>query len=183
MQQVKKHRDESELVDLLKSKDKAGMEHLYENYTDALYGVILKIVRKADVAEDILQETFVKIWNKIESYSSEKGRLYTWMLNIARNASIDYTRSKEYKKSTKVQSMDFAVHNQTDKRNTIQEDEIGMRELVKNLDPKCKALIDRVYFEGFTQQEVADELGIPLGTVKTRIRKAIMDLRSVFDVK
>jgi len=175
--------DESEFVALLKSRDKKGIEKLYDNYSDSIFGVIFKIVQKEDVAEDLLQETFVKVWKKIESYDSSKGRLFTWMLNIARNGAIDYTRSKHYNKALKVQSIDNAVYNESDARSEIKTDSIGVKELVNSLDPKFKLLIDKFYFEGYTQQEVSDELNIPLGTVKTRIRQAIIELRKVFEQK
>jgi RNA polymerase sigma-70 factor (ECF subfamily) len=173
--------DESEFVSLLKSKDKSGIEKLYDNYSDSLFGVIFKIVKEENVAEDLLQETFIKVWKKIDSYDSSKGRLFTWMLNIARNGAIDYTRSKHYNKSLKVQSIDNTVYNQSDARSEIKEESIGIKELVNQLEPKFKTLIDKFYFEGYTQQEVSDELEIPLGTVKTRIRQAIIELRKVFE--
>lgn len=171
---------EEELVLLLKSKSKEGMEYLYDNYSAALYGVIYRIVSKKEVAEDILQKTFIKVWSKIEFYDSSKGRLYTWILNIARNNAIDYTRSKEHKKSQKVQSLDYTVYNSTSKREVLQTDTIGLTEMVNQLDPKYKELIDLVYFKGYTQQEISEELEIPLGTVKTRVRKGIMQLRAIF---
>ena len=174
-------RDESELVALLKSKSKAGMVRLYDNYSFSLFGVIHKVVKDNQIAEDILQETFIKVWEKIDKYDESKGRLYTWMLNIARNSSIDYIRSKHYKKLSKVQSIDNTVNKQGSSTLGINEDTLGLKELVNKLEPKYKELIDKVYFEGYTQQEVSDELEIPLGTVKTRIRKAILQLKKVFN--
>lgn len=156
------------------------MVRLYDDYSYSLFGVINQIVKDNKIAEDILQETFIKIWEKIERYDSSKGRLYTWMLNIARNSSIDYIRSKHYKKSTKVQSIDNIVGKSQPATNTINENTIGVGEMVDNLDPKYKILIDRVYFKGYTQQEVSDEMNIPLGTVKTRIRSAIKQLKELF---
>lgn len=176
-----KYTDESKLVMLLQSKDKLGIEHLYDNYSHALFGVIYTIVKDTSIAEDILQDSFVKIWKKADKYDKSKGRLYTWMLNIARNSAIDYVRSKHYKKTKKVQSLDYTVHTESSVRSEINEDVIGVAEIVEKLEPKYKELIDKVYFKGYTQQEVSDEMNIPLGTVKTRIRKAIMQLRSVFN--
>ncbi|MEQ8907892.1 MAG: sigma-70 family RNA polymerase sigma factor [Vicingaceae bacterium] len=174
------HSDEK-LILLLRQRDKAGMEHLYDHYSEALFGVIFRIVRKNDVAEDLLQKTFVKIWKKIDFYDDKKGRLFTWMLNIARNNAIDYTRSKEFKKNTKVQSIDYTVYNNTSQRETQKTDTIGLDKIVDDLEPKYKELIDLVYFKGYTQQEISDELDIPLGTVKTRIRKGLQKLRAIFN--
>lgn len=174
-------RDESELVALLKGRSKDGMVRLYDSYSFALYGVINQVVKDKQVAEDVLQETFIKIWEKIDKYDTSKGRLYTWMLNIARNSSIDYLRSKHYKKQTKVQSIDNAVNKQGSTILKINEETIGLTELVEKLEPKYRELIDKIYFKGYTQQEVSDELEIPLGTVKTRIRNAVLQLKKVFN--
>lgn len=171
---------EEELILLLQKRDQKGIEFLYDNYSAALYGIICRIVNSTDVAEDLLQKTFIKIWEKIEYYDSSKGRLFTWMLNIARNNAIDYTRSKEFKKNKKVQSLDYTVYNHSSKREIQKIDTIGLTSLVDKLEPKYKELIDLVYFKGYTQQEVSDELKIPLGTVKTRIRKGLSKLRTIF---
>ena len=82
--------DETELVMLLKQKSKVAFNYLYDNYSRALYGIILKIVETEEVAEDILQDVFVKIWNRIDSYDASKGKLFTWLLNVARNTGYSY---------------------------------------------------------------------------------------------
>ncbi|HVG12982.1 MAG TPA: sigma-70 family RNA polymerase sigma factor, partial [Flavisolibacter sp.] len=88
--------EEGELIALLKNKDEQAFSYLYDNYAGALYGVVKQIVTDLEVGNDVLQEVFVSIWKKIDSYDATKGRLFTWMLNIARNAAIDKTRSKNY---------------------------------------------------------------------------------------
>ncbi|HEY0031415.1 MAG TPA: sigma-70 family RNA polymerase sigma factor, partial [Bacteroidia bacterium] len=92
---------EDELIALLKNKDLVAYNALYDNYSAALYGIITRIVPAEEIAEDLLQEVFIKIWKSIDSYDPKKGRLFTWMLNISRNASIDYARSKQSKIETK----------------------------------------------------------------------------------
>ncbi len=87
---------EDELVALLKSGAANAMGILYDNYSGALYGVIVRIVEKEDAAEDVLQEVFIKIWKNISSYEPTKGRLYTWLVNIARNSAIDSLRVKDW---------------------------------------------------------------------------------------
>ncbi|HNP49634.1 MAG TPA: sigma-70 family RNA polymerase sigma factor, partial [Bacteroidia bacterium] len=87
---------EEELIRLLSNREEKGIEILYDNYSAALYGVIHRIVQQDEIAEDVLQETFLKIWNNFGQYDSAKGRLFSWMINIARNASIDKVRSKEF---------------------------------------------------------------------------------------
>lgn len=139
MKNEKKHRDESAFVALLKSKKKEGMEQLYDRYSESLFGIIYSVVRDLKIAEDILQDTFVKIWQNIDSYDSSKGRLFTWMLNVARNGAIDYTRSKQHKNSFKVQSIDNSLNDPADINNEIKEDSIGMVKLVNEVGFKIQS--------------------------------------------
>src|SRR6478672_10809569 len=107
--------EERELITLLRQKDNGAFSYLYEHYSGALYGIIKQIVADVDLANDVLQEVFVSIWKKIDSYDESKGRLFTWMLNIARNASIDKTRSRSFQQSRQQQTLgdtdviDYAV--------------------------------------------------------------------------
>ncbi len=169
---------EEELVSLLKNKDMVAYNALYDNYSAALYGVIARVVPAEEIAEDILQDVFVKIWKSIESYDKTKGRLYTWMLNIARNSSIDYARSKQSKLDTKIQDIDNSVYEVNKQTSTaMNTDTIGVKEEVVKLKDDYRILIDLIYFKGYTQEETAKQLNIPLGTVKTRVRAAIIELR------
>ena len=93
-------------MNLLKGKDNQAFSYLYDNYAGALYGVVKQIVTDAETGNDVLQEVFVSIWRKIDSYDETKGRLFTWMLNIARNAAIDKTRSKNYQQSMRQQPLE-----------------------------------------------------------------------------
>ena len=178
MQKSKINYTEEELVALLKRKDTNAYSLLYDNYSAALFGVISRVVSVEEIAEDVLQEVFIKIWKNIELYDVSKGRLFTWMLNIARNTSIDYTRSKQSKIDNKLQGMDTAVYEinrHTALENNI--DFIGVKEQVAKLKDDYKILIDMIYFAGYTQEDTAKELNIPVGTVKTRVRAAIIKLR------
>ena len=98
--------DEGELVEMLRLQDRKAFSYLYDNYSDALYGVVLKLVRTEETAQDLLQEIFVKIWKNIAQYDVGKGRLFTWMLNIARNTSIDYLRVNR----PEIQDIESAVY-------------------------------------------------------------------------
>jgi RNA polymerase sigma-70 factor (ECF subfamily) len=132
----------------------------------------------------VLQEAFVKIWKNISNYSREKGALYTWMLNICRNTAIDEVRSKQYNKQAQNQSIDDNIIT-IDASFQVQAkvEQIGLKKIVSELKPEHKELIDKVYFEGYTHDEISKELNMPLGTVKSRIRGAMMELRKVFEVK
>ena len=173
---------EEELVLALRRREKIAAEALYDMYSSSLFGVISRIVNDTATAEDILQDTFVKIWNSFSSYSAEKGRLFTWMVNIARNLAIDKLRSKDFKNQNKNQELENNVTFIDEQRNTVYKPELlGIKELVETLKPEQKSILDLVYFKGYTHVEAADELGVPLGTIKTRLRMAIVQLRKQFN--
>lgn len=177
---------ESVLVEKLLQRDEQAFHWLYKHYSAALYGVLLKIVREEEQAQDLLQEVFIKIWNSTSSYDTQKGRLFTWMLNIARNTGIDAVRAGKAMSrpgSAQTLSTDEAGTFAVDREYAVAPDNpdyIGLREVVQQLRPDRKQLIDLVYFGGYTHEEAADELGLPLGTVKTRIRSALQELKQLF---
>jgi len=169
---------EEELVQLLQQKDQQAFSYLYDNYAPALNAVIFRMVEDQSLSEDILQEAFVKIWNNFNSYDKIKGRLFTWMINITRNLTIDTMRSKGYKKQNKISGDENSVNNLQDTHSGIEKfDSIGMSKQLLNLKPDQRQIIDLAYFKGYTQDEISKQLDIPLGTVKTKIRMAILELR------
>lgn len=173
---------EEELVLSLQHREKIAVEALYDMYSASLFGVISRIINDTAIAEDVLQETFVKIWHSFSSYSTEKGRLFTWMVNIARNLAIDKIRSKDFKNQNKNQEIENNVTFIDEQRNTVYKPELmGIKDLVQTLKPEQKLIIELVYFKGYTHVEAAEELGIPLGTIKTRLRMAILELRKHFN--
>src|SRR5580658_11057301 len=170
---------EQELVVALKERNNQAFAFLYDNYAGALYSIIRQIITdNSELAGDVLQEVFINIWRKIESYDQSKGRLFTWMLNIARNAAIDTLRSKSYQNSQKNQELPDNVYkgasNQTTQQNI---DNIGLKKVLEKLKPEHRVLVELAYFKGFTHEEIAEMMTIPLGTVKTRIRNALLQLR------
>ncbi|MCF6131994.1 RNA polymerase sigma factor [Flavobacterium wongokense] len=174
---------QEELLPLLLRKEERAFTLLYDMYSKSLFSIITNLISDREEAEDVLQEVFVKIWKNIETYNQSKGRLYTWMLNITRNAAIDKLRSKGFNNSQKNLSSDNFVHLLDDSNKlTNRIDSIGLREFVNKLKPKCIQLIDLLFFKGFTQQEASDELKMPLGTVKTQNRNCINDLRNFLKV-
>lgn len=171
---------EEELVVGLKNQDQTTFSYLYDNYAGALNGVIFKMVDDTQLAEDILQEAFLKIWNNFKQYDSTKGRLFTWMVNITRNLTIDTLRSKGYKKQQQISHNENSVSGYKDASiNPDRFDSMGLRKQISALKPDYKIIIDLAYFSGYTQDEISKEMGIPLGTVKTRMRSAIMELRKI----
>jgi RNA polymerase sigma-70 factor (ECF subfamily) len=169
---------EKELVEGLKNRDNPSFAYLYDHYSGALYSTILQILEDQELANDVLQEVFLSIWRKIDLYDDAKGRLYTWMLNIARNAAIDMLRSKSFQNSRKNQSLPDNVDRLNITANAANVDHIGMRKLLEKLKMEQRVLIELAYFKGYTHEEIAEIEDIPLGTVKTRIRNAILQLRN-----
>ena len=181
MPEVKKYSEE-ELVTRLQSQDQQAFSYLYDNYSAALNGIIYRMVENRELAEDILQEAFVKIWNNFSNYDAGKGRLFTWMLNITRNLTIDTLRSKGYKKQGKISNDENSVSNFAEDSKVAERfDAMGVRKQLANLNPGQRAVIDLAYFNGYTQDEISKELGVPLGTVKTRMRSAILELRKILE--
>ncbi|WP_316931889.1 RNA polymerase sigma factor [Roseivirga seohaensis] len=173
------HIEEQELILKLKNQDKDALSYLYDKYGAALYGAVQRIVQDDDVTAEVVQDIFLKIWNKIEMYDPQKGRLFTWMLNLSRNAAIDKIRSKEIKRSAKTDSIDEYVYT-IDRQNSTETsvDGIGVRALMDDLVEEQRFVLLKVYFEGFSHSEIADEYDIPLGTVKSRLRSALKHLRN-----
>jgi len=160
------------------------LDYLYDHYSSALYGVISRIINNEDVAEEVLQDVFLRIWDRIDNYDVAKGRLFTWMLNIARNLAIDKTRSKEISKDRKTDDIDDLV-NRIDRKQQAEQnvETIGLKEVLGRLSEDQKFVVEYLYLKGYTQSELADEFNIPLGTVKTRLRLAMIELRTILEVK
>lgn len=169
---------EQDLVTQLQERNEKAFSYLYDNYSGALYGIINSIVTDKEIANDVLQNVFVNIWKKIESYDASKGRLFTWMLNIARNASIDEIRSKGFRHSQQNQSLNENVDVPGASTEATIED-VGLKKVLSNLKSEWRILVDMSYFQGFTHEEISKILNIPLGTVKTRIRSALSQLRTM----
>ncbi|RYY49887.1 MAG: sigma-70 family RNA polymerase sigma factor [Chitinophagaceae bacterium] len=160
-------------------QDQSAFSYLYDNYAAALNGVIHRMVEDTQLSEDILQEAFIRIWNNFKQYDAGKGRLFTWMVNITRNLTIDTLRSKGYKKQQKISQNESSITNYQNKDSIAKFDGIGLNKQLAALKPEYKNLIDLAYYGGYTQEEISKEMGIPLGTVKTRMRTAIMELRKM----
>jgi RNA polymerase sigma factor (sigma-70 family) len=175
---------EPELIARLIKKDQSALDYLYDHYSGALYGVVFRILKKEETAEEVLQDIFLRVWDKIESYDPSKGKLFTWMINIARNQAIDKTRSKEVSKGRKTDDIDYLVNKiDMQEHSQLAVDAIGLKEVLLKLSEDQRFIVNQLYLKGYTQSEVAEEFDIPLGTVKTRLRLAMIELRSILDIK
>ena len=168
------------LVSKFQQKDERAFESLYNMYSESMHGVIYNIVRDHDIAQEVMQDVFIKAWHKADSYNATKGRFFTWILNISRNAAIDKTRSKSFKNSSKNLNADYFVDilpTQDNLDNST--DAIGIAKFVGKLAEKCKKVIDLLYFKGYTQKEASETLDMPIGTIKTHNRNCIKELREM----
>ena len=173
--------EESVLIDYIRQRKSAGADALYAMYAGSLFGVINRIIVDRELAEDVLQDSLVKIWNSIELYDAQKGRLFTWMVNLCRNLAIDKLRSKDFRNQQKNQELENHVNFIDEQKNSsIKPELLGIKDLVQHLKPEQRTIVDLIYYQGYTHVEVSEELQIPLGTVKTRLRMGIMELRKYF---
>ncbi|MBD3748238.1 MAG: sigma-70 family RNA polymerase sigma factor [Sphingobacteriales bacterium] len=173
--------EEAELIAAMQQRKKIGADALYEMYSGSLMGIVSRVISDTEIAQDVLQEALVKIWNSIQQYDASKGRLFTWMVNVTRNLAIDKVRSKDFRNHSKNQDLENHVNTIDELRNSVYKPELlGVKDLLEKLKPEQKIIVDMIYFKGYTHVEVADELAIPLGTVKTRLRMGIIELRKYF---
>ena len=169
---------EQKIINLLQKGDKRALNLLYENYSNSLYGVIVKITINEEIAQDALQETFIKVWKNALKYDSGKAKLFTWLFRIARNTAIDKLRSfnNRYKKEVQIDSSNVYIL----PTNNLNQDVIDIKKHVGKLEKKYQIVLDALFFEGMTQQEASDELNIPLGTIKSRLKIGLRELRKVY---
>ncbi|NRA94546.1 MAG: RNA polymerase sigma factor [Psychroserpens sp.] len=170
---------EQQIINLLHRRNKKAINLLYENYSDSLYGVILKVTQHEEIAQDALQETFVKIWKNADKYDPKKAKLFTWLYRIAKNTAIDKLRSFNNR---------FEKEIQIDKSNvyilptaSLNQDVIDLRKHVETLDEKYQVVLNALFFEGMTQQEASEDLDIPLGTIKSRLKIGLRELKKIYD--
>lgn len=170
---------EKQIVTLLQNSDKKAISLLYENYADALFGVIKKIISDDDTAQDVLQETFVKIWRYAKKYDASKAKLFTWLYRIAYNTAIDKVRSQKNKSNNEVQIETSSVYKVSSSE--LNQDVLDIKKHLSSLDEKYQIVINALFFEGMTQQEASDELDIPLGTIKSRLKIGLRELKKIYD--
>lgn len=170
---------EKDIVNLLEKGDKKAITLLYENYADALYGVIKKVITDDATAQDVLQETFVKIWRYSKKYDASKAKLFTWLYRIAYNTSIDKIRSLKKKTEKEVQIETSAVYKVSS--GALNQDVLDIKKHLSSLEEKYQIVINALFFEGMTQQEASDELDIPLGTIKSRLKIGLRELKKIYN--
>ncbi|AXT20670.1 sigma-70 family RNA polymerase sigma factor [Flavobacteriaceae bacterium AU392] len=170
---------EQHIVSLLKKGDKKAITLIYENYSNSLFGVINKVTNDSALAEDALQESFIKIWKNAKKYDSSKAKLFTWMYRIARNTAIDKLRSHNLKFDKEVQIADSNVYKIA--TSGLNPNTMDLKQHLATLDLKYQTVLNALFFEGMTQQEASDELNIPLGTIKSRLKIGLRELKKIYN--
>lgn len=170
-----------EIIDRLKRRDAKALEEIYNRYGKLVFSVILRIVRDSGVAEDLTQETFLRVWNRVQAFDVERGRFGPWILAVARNRAIDYLRSVEGRVAHV--ALEGSASDQPALYVSMEDDILNsdrgrkLRDAFERLNPNQRSVIELAYFEGLTQTEMAAKLNQPLGTVKTWTRSALRLLR------
>ncbi|QKG59167.1 RNA polymerase sigma factor (plasmid) [Hymenobacter sp. BRD128] len=173
-----KPEEERELVQRLYARDEVAMALFYQKYRQALRLTIWRIVRQDDLTEDVLQECMLKCWVAFPTYDASRGRLFTWASNIGQNLAIDLLR-KQRRRALRTLTLSEELATTQVALTTFHPEHIGVREWVALLLPTDQQLIDLLYFQGYTQVETAEELQVPLGTVKSRSRRIIRMLSRI----
>ncbi len=178
---VLRFKDDGALVERLRRRDPDAMGELYDRYGKLAFSVIYRIVRNQSTAEDLLQETFLRVWNRVQAFDQDKGALGPWILTVARNRAIDYLRSLDgrmAKSSLDIEKMESPrVFNDLETQIFDKDRMQNLRGAFDKLNPNQRMVIELAYFEGLSQTEMADRMKQPLGTVKTWVRGALKALR------
>lgn len=169
---------EKHIVELLQERNEKAISLLYDNYADTLLGVANKVVRDPELAQDVVQESFVKIWKKADSYDPKKAKLFTWLFRITRNTAIDKLRSVNTKSDKEIQIDVSDVYNLGVE--SIRPELMDVKEHLDKIEEKYQIVLEALFFQGMTQQEASDELDIPLGTIKSRLKIGLRELGKIY---
>ena len=176
----------TELAERLKRRDPQAMADLYDRYGRVAHSLILRIVHDAEIAEDLVQETFLRVWTRVQAFDSERGALGPWLLAVARNRAIDYIRSADgrmARSSYELVEIENPALFTNPEKDLLASDRLRrIRQALAKLNPNQRAVIELAYFEGLSQTEMAEKMREPLGTIKTWVRAALKSLRDELGV-
>ena len=172
--------DDTNLVTRMQRRDPNALAELYDRYGRVTFSLIVRIVRDAGTAEDLVQETFLRVWNRVHGFDAQKGSIGPWLLAVARNRAIDYLRSAggRERNAVEFEETDHPALYCDMERELLSSDRVRrVKTAVEKLSPNHRQVIELAYFEGLSQTEMAERMGQPLGTVKTWVRAALKILR------
>jgi len=175
------HGGDADLVKRLQNRDQRAMGDLYDRFDKLAFSVVLRIVRNQAIAEDLVQETFLRIWTRVDGFDPQRGSLSAWVLTVARNRAVDYLRSlegRQQERTTELGRMDEPSVFDDVEKDLLNSDRARMlRDAFSRLNANQRTVIELAYFEGLSQSEMAERMKQPLGTVKTWVRTALQTLR------
>ena len=173
---------ESELIDQLRKRQPEALAKIYDRYGQSSFGLFFRVTRDQSAAEDLVQELFLRIWNRARDFDSEKGALGVWIISIARNMAIDYVRSAQARFSKRLHSIDqvdqLVVSSKPRESESFLDGLRAIKGAFSNLNANERRVVELAYFEGLSQSEIAGRLEEPLGTVKSWMRSALGRLRT-----
>jgi len=172
--------DDSSLVARMQRRDPQALAELYDRYGRLTYSLILRVVRDTGIAEDLVQETFLRVWNRVGGFDAQKGSIGPWLLAVARNRAIDYLRSAGGRERNAVEYEETghpSLYCDMEKDLLASDKARRVKSAIDKLPPNHRQVIELAYFEGLSQTEMAERMGQPLGTVKTWVRTALKNLR------
>jgi RNA polymerase sigma-70 factor (ECF subfamily) len=172
--------DDTNLVRRMQQRDPHALAELYDRYGRVVYALILRVVRDVGVAEDLVQEAFLRVWNRVNGFDAQKGSIGPWLLAVARNRAIDYLRSAAGRERNSVEyeeSEHPSLFCDMEKDILLSDKARIVKSAIEKLSPNYRQVIELAYFEGLSQTEMAERMGQPLGTVKTWVRTALKNLR------
>jgi RNA polymerase sigma-70 factor (ECF subfamily) len=180
---------DDELMERLSGRDLEAFQALYDRYGDLVYSVSLRVVGDTHVAQDVTQDVFLRVWRRPALFDAARGKFVTWLLSVARNRSIDERRSQgrrlrhEAPPSTEEEDTIASRDERDDPAvaTVLADERRAVRRAMDVLPPEQRLAIQLAYFGGLTQQEIANTLGQPLGTVKTRIRLGMQKMRGALE--
>ena len=172
--------DETSLVERMQRRDPKALAELYDRYGRVVYALILRVVRDVGIAEDLVQEAFLRVWNRVGGFDAQKGAIGPWLMAVARNRAIDYLRSSAGRERNSVEYEETdhpALYTDMEKDILASDKARVVKSAMDKLSPNQRQVIELAYFEGLSQTEMAERMGQPLGTVKTWVRSALKSLR------
>jgi RNA polymerase sigma-70 factor (ECF subfamily) len=177
------------ILQRVRQGEEPALAELYQRYIQILYSLAMRILQSSEETEDLMQEIFLQVWNKAASYEANKGTVYTWLVTITRNRAIDRMRSTSYRhhsRAVDVETIMLAADSRSSNphSNTVlMEEQRSVVNALQRLTPDQQKVIGLAYYEGYSQSQIAEALNIPLGTVKTRMRKGLMELKNMLQEK
>jgi len=170
--------DDMRLVARIRAGDQTAMAELYDRYGKVVYAVALRVLQDTGAAEDVLQDIFLQLWRNPDSFDASRGTLAAWLAVIARHRAIDRLR----KRRPEVDVEECVIAGGPDLSDEAERSLVieKVRSVLAEMNPDQRHALELAYFQGLTHTEIAEKTGEPLGTIKTRIRSGLQQLRARF---